>query len=248
MSGYCDLAPGHPVHGDYHDREYGVPQREESDLFERLILEINQAGLSWETILRKREGFRRAYGGFDVDTVAAYGEADRLRLLEDAGIIRNRLKVDAAIHNAQVVQRLRASHGGFAQWLDAHVLHEGKPRDKAGWVKLFKQTFRFTGGEITNEFLMSLSYLPGAHRESCPAYRRIERIGPYWKRTQQAAAKAGAKRATAGGAAAKAQEAQATKTAKKQTAAAGAAPPAKAVAKRAAAKAKKAAPGKARPR
>lgn len=248
MSGYCDLAPGHPVHGDYHDREYGFPQREESDLFERLILEINQAGLSWETILRKREGFRRAYGGFDVDTVAAYGEADRLRLLEDAGIIRNRLKVDAAIHNAQVVQRLRASHGGFAQWLDAHVLHEGEPRDKAGWVKLFKQTFRFTGGEITNEFLMSLSYLPGAHRESCPAYRRIERIGPYWKRTQQAAAKAGAQRTTAGVAAANAQQAPTAKSAKKQAATLGVAPPAKAVAKRAATKAKKAAPGKVRPR
>ncbi|ALN56534.1 DNA-3-methyladenine glycosylase I [Lysobacter enzymogenes] len=248
MSGYCDLAPGHPVHGDYHDREYGFPQRDESDLFERLILEINQAGLSWETILRKREGFRRAYGGFDVDTVAAYGEADRLRLLEDAGIIRNRLKVDAAIHNAQVVQRLRASHGGFAQWLDAHVLHEGEPRDKAGWVNLFKQTFRFTGGEITNEFLMSLSYLPGAHRESCPAYRRIERIGPYWKRTQQAAAKAGTKRTAAGVAAANAQQAPTAKSAKKPAATVGVAPPAKAVAKRAATKAKKAAPGKVRPR
>lgn len=191
MSGYCDIAPGHPIHGDYHDREYGFPQRDESDLFERLILEINQAGLSWETILRKREGFRRAYDGFDVDAVAAYGEADRLRLLEDAGIIRNRLKVDAAIHNAQVVQRLRASHGGFAQWLDAHVLDEGRPRDKAGWIKLFKQTFRFTGGEITNEFLMSLSYLPGAHRETCPAYARIDKIGAVWKRVRESAAKGG---------------------------------------------------------
>lgn len=248
MSGYCDIAPGHPIHGDYHDREYGFPQREESDLFERLILEINQAGLSWETILRKREGFRRAYGGFDVDTVAAYGEADRLRLLDDAGIIRNRLKVDAAIHNAQVVQRLRASHGGFAQWLDAHVLHEGEPRDKAGWIKLFKQTFRFTGGEITNEFLMSLSYLPGAHRESCPAYRRIERIGPYWKRTQEAAAKAGAKGAKAGAAKPAAQRAPATKPAKATAAAADPAKPAKAAAaKRAPTKPKNAAPRKPRP-
>ncbi|MEH6415712.1 DNA-3-methyladenine glycosylase I [Pseudomonas sp. CGJS7] len=189
MSGYCDIAPGHPVHGRYHDTEYGFPQRDEADLFERLILEINQAGLSWETILRKREGFRRAYGGFDVDTVAGYGEADRLRLLEDAGIIRNRLKVDAAIHNAQVIQQLRVSHGGFAQWLDAHVLLDGKPRVKADWIKLFKRTFRFTGGEITNEFLMSLSYLPGAHRETCPAYKRIEKLKPYWQRTAASAAK-----------------------------------------------------------
>lgn len=175
MSGYCDIAPGHPLHGPYHDREYGFPQREEAVLFERLLLEINQAGLSWETMLRKREGFRAAYGGFDVDTVALYGEKDRARLMEDAGIIRNRLKIDAAIHNAQVVQRLRASHGGFAAWLDAH-----HPLPKADWIRLFKKTFRFTGGEITGEFLMSLGYLPGAHREDCPAFRRAAKHRPPW--------------------------------------------------------------------
>ncbi|TYT26900.1 DNA-3-methyladenine glycosylase I [Luteimonas viscosa] len=176
MSGYCDIAPGHPVHGPYHDTEYGFPQRDESALFERLLLEINQAGLSWETILKKREGFRRAYAGFDVDTVAAYGDRDAERLLADPGIIRNRLKVAAAIHNAKVVRGLRASHGGFARWLDANVHDEsGKPRDKASWVKLFRQTFRFTGGEITGEFLMSLGYLPGAHRPDCPIARKIAR-------------------------------------------------------------------------
>jgi len=175
MSGYCDIAPGHPVHGTYHATEYGFPQREESVLFERLLLEINQAGLSWETILRKRDGFRAAYDGFDVDRVAAYGEADRARLLADASIIRNRLKVDAAIHNAQVIQGLRTSHGGFVQWLDAHAVDDGAPRDKASWVKLFKRTLRFTGGEITGEFLMSLGYLPGAHRPDCPVMRDIAR-------------------------------------------------------------------------
>lgn len=187
MSGYCDYAPGHPLHGPYHDAEYGFPQRDEAVLFERLILEINQAGLSWETMLRKREGFHRAYHGFNVDEVARYGDKDRERLLNDAGIIRNRLKVDAAIHNAQVIQQLRASHGSFAQWLDAHILDErGKLRDKAAWIKLFKKTFRFTGGEITNEFLMSLGYLPGAHREDCPAHQRILKLepplDPAWRR------------------------------------------------------------------
>ena len=176
MSGYCDFAPGHPLHGPYHDREYGFPQQEEAVLFERLLLEINQAGLSWETVLRKREDFRRAYSGFNVDQVAAYGEADRMRLLADAGIIRNRLKVDAAIHNAQVIQGLRQSHGGFHQWLQAN-----HPRDKAAWVKLFKQTFRFTGGEITGEFLMSLGYLPGAHRESCPVFAKAAKKSPPWR-------------------------------------------------------------------
>ena len=177
MSGYCDFAPGHPVHGPYHDTEYGFLQREESVLFERLILEINQAGLSWETILKKREGFRRAYDGFDVDKVARYGERASNRLLADPGIIRNRLKVDAAIHNAQIIKQLRTSHGGFAQWLDAH-----HPLPKAEWVKLFKKTFRFTGGEITGEFLMSLGYLPGAHREDCPAFKRAAKKKPAWMR------------------------------------------------------------------
>ncbi len=176
MSGYCRIAPGHPVHGPYHDQEYGFPQRDERELFERLLLEINQAGLSWETILKKREGFRRAYAGFDVDTVAGYGQDAIDRLLADPGIIRNRLKVLAAIHNAQVIQRMRQSHGGFAQWLDAH-----HPQDKPAWVKLFKKTFRFTGGEITGEFLMSLGYLPGAHAEDCPVYARIANLRPAWR-------------------------------------------------------------------
>ena len=175
MSGYCHIAPGHPLHGPYHDHEYGFPQREEAVLFERLLLEINQAGLSWETMLRKRDGFRAAYSGFDVDRVARYGERDRARLLADPGIIRNRLKVEAAIHNARVIQQLRDTHGGFAAWLDAH-----HPLPKAEWVKLFKKTFRFTGGEITGEFLMSLGYLPGAHRQDCPAYRRAAKQRPPW--------------------------------------------------------------------
>jgi DNA-3-methyladenine glycosylase I len=180
MSGYCDFAPGHPLHGPYHDQEYGFPQRGDAVLFERLVLEINQAGLSWETMLKKRDGFRRAYDGFDIDKVARYGQRDRERLLADPGIIRNRLKVDAAIHNAQVIRGLRDEHGSFAQWLDAQHRVEGHARDKAAWVKLFKKTFRFTGGEITGEFLMSLGYLPGAHRESCPAYARIRKLRPPW--------------------------------------------------------------------
>ena len=165
------------MHGPYHDTEYGFPQTGESELFERLILEINQAGLSWETILKKRDGFRKAYGGFNVDKVARYGEKDRTRLLADAGIIRNRLKVDAAIHNAQVIKGLRDSHGGFLQWIEAH-----HPLSKPEWVKLFKKTFRFTGGEITGEFLMSLGYLPGAHREDCPAFKRAAKQKPAWMR------------------------------------------------------------------
>ena len=175
MSSYCDFASTHPVHGPYHDTEYGFPENDETALFERLVLEINQAGLNWELILRKREGFRRAYSGFDVDRVARYSETDRNRLLGDTGIIRNRLKVNAAIHNAGVIREMRGSHGGFAAWLRHH-----HPLAKDEWVRLFKRTFRFTGGEITGEFLMSIGYLPGAHREDCPVYDRITRCKPPW--------------------------------------------------------------------
>jgi len=174
---YCHAARGHEHHGPYHDEEYGFPLRGDDELFERLVLEINQAGLSWLTILKKRPHFRRAYDGFAVERVAAYGDAERARLLANAGIIRNRLKVEAAIHNANVVLALRDSHGGFGAWLDAH-----HPRDKDAWVKLFKKTFRFTGGEITGEFLMSTGYLPGAHQEACPVFERVARLGPPWMR------------------------------------------------------------------
>ena len=175
MSSYCEIAPGHPFHGPYHDREYGFPAREDSVLFERLVLEINQAGLSWLTCLKKREAFLAAYDGFDIDKVAAYGARERRRLLADAGIIRNRLKVDAAIENARRLQAIRQSHGSFAHWLDRH-----HPLEKAEWVRLFKATFRFTGGEIVGEFLMSLGYLPGAHAPDCPVHKRIARLGPPW--------------------------------------------------------------------
>jgi DNA-3-methyladenine glycosylase I len=172
---YCLAAPGTALHGPYHDGEYGFPARDEAVLFERLVLEINQAGLSWATILRKRPAFRAAYAGFDVDRVANFGDADVERLMGDAGIIRNRLKIAAAIDNAKRIQELRRSHGSFANWLDAH-----HPRSREEWVKLFKKTFRFTGGEIVNEFLMSLGYLPGAHEPGCPVHGRVLALRPPW--------------------------------------------------------------------
>lgn len=175
VSSYCDAARGHHVHGPYHDLEHGFPVRDDDVLFERLLLEINQAGLSWLTILKKREGMREAFDGFSVERVAAYGDEDRNRLLADSRIIRNRLKVDAAVHNARRILEIRRSHGSFADWLDAH-----HPRSKRDWVKLFKDTFRFTGGEITGEFLTSIGYLPGAHDEACPVYHRISELSPPW--------------------------------------------------------------------
>jgi DNA-3-methyladenine glycosylase I len=175
MSSYCNFAPGHPLHGPYHDHEYGFPLADDDALFERLMLEINQAGLSWELMLKRRDSFRRAYDGFAVAKVAGYGKRDVARLLADPGVIRNRLKVEAAVANANKILELSAAHGSFAAWLKAH-----HPRSKPEWVKLFRDTFRFAGPEIVGDFLMSIGYLPGAHRPDCPVYAKIARLRPPW--------------------------------------------------------------------
>jgi DNA-3-methyladenine glycosylase I len=175
---YCATLPQDDLNRAYHDDEYGFPLASDEALFERLVLEINQAGLSWITILKKKANFTRAYDGFDIDTVAAYGPADIERLMADAGIIRNRRKIDAAIENARALAVIRTEHGSFKAWLDAH-----HPRGKADWVKLFKTTFVFVGGEIVGEFLMSTGYLPGAHAVGCPAGKRAVEAGAAWHRS-----------------------------------------------------------------
>jgi DNA-3-methyladenine glycosylase I len=177
---YCRVAKGHPFHGPYHDREYGFPVRGDAALLERLALEINQAGLSWLTMLQKRKGFRRAFEGFDPNTVAAFDARKVRRLLADSGIIRNRLKVRAVIENAKRLVAIRASHGSFAKWLDAH-----HPRSREEWRTLFKETFVFTGGEIVGSFLLSIGYLRGAHVPSCPVHARVAKKRPPWMRKRR---------------------------------------------------------------
>lgn len=163
------------LHKKYHDFHYGFPIHNDNELFCRLVMEINQAGLSWELILKKEPSFRLAFDNFDIDKVAAYTEADRERLLADAGIIRNKLKVNAAIENAKTIQLLQKDYGSFEKWLESH-----HPKTKDEWVKLFKKTFKFTGGEIVNEFLMSIGMLPGAHDSSCPVNNDILKANPLW--------------------------------------------------------------------
>lgn len=175
MSWYCDVAPGHPVHGPYHDHEYGFPLDDERALFERLSLEIFQAGLSWLIVLKKRPTLVAAFDGFAPDRVAAYGEADIARLMADPGIIRNRRKIAAVIENARRVVALRGRHRSFAAWIAAH-----HPLAKDEWVALFRKTFVFMGGEVVGEFLMSIGYLPGAHRDDCPVHARIAPLKPAW--------------------------------------------------------------------
>ena len=156
------------LHKVYHDTKYGFAVNDDNELFGRLILEINQAGLSWITILKKENNFRKAYADFNVKVVAKFNEKDIQRLLNDPGIIRNKLKVNATIYNANAILTVQENFGSFKQWLDFN-----HPMSKAEWVKLFKKTFKFTGGEITNEFLMSIGYLDGAHAPSCPIFKKI---------------------------------------------------------------------------
>lgn len=177
LTGYCAATADHPLHAHYHDHEYGFPIRSDNALFGRLLLEINQAGLSWLTILKKKDSLKAAYAEFDVVKVAAFDDADVARLLADPGIIRNRLKVNAAIHNARAIIELRETHGSFADWLDAQ-----HPLSLEDWVRLFKKKFRFTGGEITREFLTGVGYLEGAHDPRCPIHTRIIELGPPWRR------------------------------------------------------------------
>jgi len=172
-SSYCAFVAtldDNDLHKIYHDTQYGFPIEDDNELFGRLILEINQAGLSWTTILKKQNSFRLAYDNFNIQKVADYTQKDIDRLLIDEGIIRNRLKINAAIYNAQAILKLQREHKSFKNWLDNQPKMELKE-----WVKLFKKHFKFVGGEITNEFLMSTRYLPGSHIKECPMYDKINR-------------------------------------------------------------------------
>src|SRR5437016_2674527 len=121
----CEWAGSDPLMVAYHDLEWGVPTRDDRTLFEFLVLEGAQAGLSWMTILRKREGYRRAFAGFDPERVAALGDADRQRLLADGSIVRNRAKIDSAIGNARALLAVRQERGSFAAHLWSFV--DGRP-------------------------------------------------------------------------------------------------------------------------
>ena len=177
---YCEainfMKPGdRELHQQYHDHLYGFQIEDDNELFCRLVLEINQAGLSWTTILKKEVNFRLAYDAFNIQKVAAYTQTDIDRLMADAGIIRNRLKVHAALENAAIILRIQQEFGSFKNWLN--IQH---PLSREAWTNLFKKNFRFTGGKIVNEFLVSSGYLPGAHDEYCKVYKKVIQSKPTW--------------------------------------------------------------------
>lgn len=172
---FCQMLSSSNLHKIYHDQVYGFPVYDDHELFGRLILEINQAGLSWDTILKKQQNFRQAYAGFDILKIAAFTSEDEERLLADQCIIRNKSKINAIIFNAQMVSNLVNEFGSFYNWLDYH-----HPKSREEWNKLFKKTFKFVGAEIVNEFLTGVGFLPGAHSENCPVYSIILAQNPKW--------------------------------------------------------------------
>lgn len=179
----CPWAQG-DLYVAYHDHEWGKPLRDDQKLFELLILEGMQAGLSWITILKKREAFREAFDGFDPVLVAAYGDAKKQSLMENPGIIRNRLKIEAAVTNARVFLEVQKERGSFAQYLWSFV--ENRPVVNA-WEtveqipatseisdrmsrELKKRGFKFVGSTICYAFMQSAG-LVNDHLISCPQYR-----------------------------------------------------------------------------
>ena len=172
---YCKSPKAKDVHVHYHDNAYGFPIHTDNELFGRLILEINQAGLSWEIILKKEKYFELAFDAFDIEKIANYGDEDFNRLVNDATIIRNKLKINAVIYNARAILQIQEEFGSFKKWLDLE-----HPKLKDEWVKLFKTRFKFVGGEIVNEFLMSTGYLKGADAESCPIFDKVKAQKPKW--------------------------------------------------------------------
>ena len=182
----CSWAGTDPLYVAYHDEEWGVPSRDDCHLFEMLILEGAQAGLSWITILRKREGYRKAFAGFDPARVARFGPEDVELLLGNPGIVRNRLKVDSAIGNARAFLTLQAEAGSFSEWLWKHV--DGKPvqgtfremrelppktpLSERISKDLLKRGFRFVGPTIVYAYLQAVGVV-NDHLVGCQRHRQV---------------------------------------------------------------------------
>ncbi len=181
----CPWVSDDPIYVAYHDTEWGVPERDDRALFEKLVLDGFQAGLSWITILRKRENFRRAFDGFDPERIARYRAARVERLLADPGIVRNRQKVEATIRNAKAYLAFRKEHGSFSDHLwgfvgGATVVHDLRklsdyparsPESEAMSKDLVKRGFGFVGPTICYAFMQAVGMV-NDHAVDC--FRRRE--------------------------------------------------------------------------
>ena len=183
----CAWGASHPLYVPYHDREWGFPVDDDVRLFEKICLEGFQSGLSWLTILKKRDAFRRAFSGFDIDAVAAMGEADVARLMGDAGIVRNRRKIEATLNNARQARRLRDEAGSLAAWfwrwepprrpaaLDWATLRTlGKTAESLALAKdLKRRGWTFVGPTTTYAFMQAMG-LVNDHLAGCEVHALAE--------------------------------------------------------------------------
>lgn len=186
----CEWCGSDPLYVAYHDEEWGVPVHDDRLLFEFLILEGAQAGLSWSTILKKRENYRKAFDDFSVERIARYTDADKQRLLSDAGIVRNRLKIDSAIRNARGVLEVREEYGSLDSYLWSFV--DGRPIQNA-WSSmsdlpastalsvrmskdLKRRGFNFVGSTICYAFMQAVGMV-NDHTTGCFRYREVQKLG-----------------------------------------------------------------------
>lgn len=184
--GRCAWAGTDPMMVKYHDEEWGVPVHDDRELFEHLILDAFQAGLSWKTILHKRENFRAAFDGFDAERIARYGDAERVRLLSDAGIVRNRMKVDATFGNARQFLRLQEEHGSFDAWIwqftdgrtkrnsweSMHEIPAKTAESDAMSQALKAEGFKFVGSTICYAFMQAAGMV-NDHQTDCFRYDEV---------------------------------------------------------------------------
>ena len=181
----CDWCIGDDLYRHYHDHEWGVPCRDDTKLFEFLILEGAQAGLSWLTILKRREHYRRAFAEFQVDKVAAFSCTDVTRLMEDKGIVRNRLKIESAISNARLYQIIQAEYGSFSDYIwgfvgNAPIINQWSSQDQVPATTIIsdrissemkKRGFRFFGSTICYAFMQAMG-LVNDHQKDCFKHKR----------------------------------------------------------------------------
>jgi DNA-3-methyladenine glycosylase I len=185
----CEWCAGNELFIEYHDAEWGVPLFDDNKLFEFLTLESAQAGLSWLTILKKRENYRKAYDNFDPKKVARYGDAKKEKLLADAGIIRNRLKIEASIHNAKLFLEVQKEFGSFSNYIWAFV--NGKPidgkrkrldevpaktelSDKIA-LDMKKRGFKFLGSIVMYAHLQATGVV-NDHQMDCFRYKEVKKL------------------------------------------------------------------------
>ena len=182
----CNWAPWRDLMLRYHDEEWGVPSHDDRHLFEMLILEGAQAGLSWSTILNKRENYRRAFDGFDFEKIARYGETDVARLMDDAGIVRNLAKITAAIGNARALLAVRDEFGSFDAYIwrftggkpkrntfrSIRDLPSSTPESDAMSKDLKKRGFRFVGSTICYAFMQAVGMV-NDHEVTCFRYKEV---------------------------------------------------------------------------